>query len=493
MGAEQRTSRQYSESERRAAVALTTRVGPTAASRECGIPMGTLSFWTHVERQLAAGRARSGAAVAADGPGGSPSEPVQAPTGTVGGTQSEPRSAPPAVEAASPTPGTASAVPAAPTSSPAPAAEARPASATAATTAPSSPSSASGSRARVARKYTPSERARALERMAQVGVRRTARELRISPFALRDWRRKAQEHAAGKRTDNPLAGPDTDPAVERDRRILAEWKSHPGLGPTQVRNQLRRASFKVSVHTVRRVLEEHGYVAPKSARREVHDQSYEAVRPNQLWHLDFVNRHIHKQSIYVLLILDDFSRFIVGAAIWDAERAAAVLETFEGAVARHGKPEAVMSDGGSAFWSWRGVSQFTRFLEELDVDQIIAKKPQTNGKIEALNANIHKELFNPDRFFDLAETARRLAVWVEFYNLRRTNTALGGLLVPADRYFGRVDRVLAEIEAGRPADGTGEPLAVAARELDFLRVTSRGGQVEVFLMGAKLWPAPAGR
>lgn len=79
---------------------------------------------------------------------------------------------------------------------------------------------------------------------------------------------------------------------------------------------------------MRCLLEEHGYVTPRVRRKEGHDQRFEAVRPNQLWLLDFLHRHINKQKVYVLLILDDFSRFIVGGAIWDGELMSAVQETF---------------------------------------------------------------------------------------------------------------------------------------------------------------------
>jgi transposase InsO family protein len=224
-------------------------------------------------------------------------------------------------------------------------------------------------------------------------------------------------------------------------------------------------------------------VTPKTRRVETHDQRYEAVRPNHLWHLDFLHRHIHKQKVYVLLVLDDFSRFIVGGALWDGERVAAVTETFSAAVQRHGKPEKVMSDGGSAFYAWKGVAQFTRLLEEYEIDQFIATTPQVNGKLEVLNANVAKELFNQETFFDLGEAARRLAAWIHFYNFRRTHHALGGLLVPADRYFGRQDEVMAAIESGQRPDGLGEPLAVEHRELDLLRLTSCRGRLELSLLG----------
>jgi transposase InsO family protein len=236
------------------------------------------------------------------------------------------------------------------------------------------------------------------------------------------------------------------------------------------------------------VMEEHGYVTPKVKRVQAHDRRYEALRPNQMWHMDFLQRHIHKQKVSLLFLVDDFSRFIVGFGLWDEERVAAVLECFESVTSQHGRPESVMTDGGSAFWAWRGVSRFTRLLEEMGIDQIVAKQPQVNGKLEVLNANVQKELFNQERFFDLGETATRLRAWVSFYNFRRTHHALGGLLVPADRYFGRADEVLAHIEAGHAPDGIGEPVAISERQLDLVRVSSRAGKLELWMMGERLWP-----
>ena len=90
------------------------------------------------------------------------------------------------------------------------------------------------------------------------------------------------------------------------------------------------------------------------------------MRPNHRWHLDFVHRHIHRASTFSLLLLDDHSRFAVGHGVDDADRADLVIRTFEDAVARHGKPERVMSDRGAAFWAWRGISRFTALLEEME-------------------------------------------------------------------------------------------------------------------------------
>ena len=421
--------RSYSPEERARVISLAKEKGPQAAANKFSMPAGTVRTWLHLDK-------KKGSCLDKE------------PSSTV--------------------------IPAASAS---PQGETNPAS--------KSPPS---SKERVAKSYTPSERARALEMAARLGMTATSRSTGISRFTLYDWRRRVRLAASGKVSESPVSGPDEDLRRIREQRILAEWKKHPGLGPSQIRNQLRRQSVKASVHTVRRVMEENGYVLPKVRRDSTHDRTYESTRPNHLWHLDFFHRYVHKQEVFVLLIIDDYSRFIVGMSIWDAERGEAVLQTFEAAVNRYGRPETVMSDGGSSFYAWKGIARFTRFLEELGCDQIIAETPEVNGKIEVLNANVQKELFNQEMFFDLNQTLRRLESWVSFYNMRRTHHSLGGLLVPADRYFGRSDEVLAQIEAGRPPDAVGEPLPVAERLLDLLKVTTHKGLVSVTLMGQQVWP-----
>ncbi len=334
-----------------------------------------------------------------------------------------------------------------------------------------------------ARRYTPSEKARALELAASRGVSIASRELGISRFALYQWRREVAKAAKGE-GPSPTSGPSpSEIEAQRDREILAEWHKHAGLGPSQVRNQLRRRGIKVAVATVRRVMEDAGYRPPK-VKRDPHDGRYESVRPNHRWHLDFVHRHIHRASTFTLILIDDYARFVVGHGVDDAERSTMVIRTFEEAVARHGKPERVMHDRGAAFWSWRGISKFTALLEELGIDQEVATDKELNGKVEVFNANLHKELFDVQRFYDVAEMKRRLAAHLHFYNHGRTHHALGGLLVPADRYYGRADEVLARIEAGALRESD-EP-ELRERALELFKVVSRNGAPEVWLLGQRL-------
>ncbi len=341
---------------------------------------------------------------------------------------------------------------------------------------------------RVAKKYTPSQKAEVLEYADKHSVTEASKKFGMTRFSIYDWWRKVRLAAEGK-GPSPTSGPDPmDIEARRDKEILDEWHRHPGLGPSQIKNQLRRGGTKVAVHTVRRVMEDAGYRTPKVVRSE-HDERFEAVRPNHMWHLDFVQRYINRASTFTLILLDDHSRFVVGHGVDDAERADGVIETFEEATMRHGRPEMVLHDKGSAFWSWRGISRFTHLLTEMGIDQIATEK-HNNGKLEVFNANIQKELFDVHRFYDLAEMKRRLAAHLFWYNHRRTNHALGGLLVPADRYYGRAQEVIARIEAGATGDPQADPLDLQNRLLELFKVTSTDGRPEVWLMGQRILPAP---
>jgi transposase InsO family protein len=339
-------------------------------------------------------------------------------------------------------------------------------------------------RTRVARVYTPSQKAVILEDAAADGVTDAAEKHGVSRFSIYDWQRKVAKAAAGE-GPSPTSGPEPK-AIEakRDAEILDEWKKHPGLGPSQIVNQLARRNVRVSTHTARRVMEDAGYRPPK-VERQKHDRRYEAVRPNHLWHLDFVQRYIGKTSTFTLILIDDCSRFVVGHGVDDAERADMVIQSFEQAVDKHGRPERVMFDKGSAFWSWRGISRFTALLTEMGTDSIVAEHKEWNGKVEVFNANLHKELFDAHRFYDVAEMRRRLEAHLHWYNHARTHHALGGLLVPADRYYGRAAEVLARIEAGAGRE-LSDGVELRERCLELFKVTSRDGVPEVWLLGQRL-------
>jgi hypothetical protein len=89
------------------------------------------------------------------------------------------------------------------------------------------------------------------------------------------------------------------------------------------------------------------------------------------------------------------------------------------------------------------------------------------------------------RFYDVTEMKRRLESHLHWYNQARTHHSLGGLLVPADRYYGRVEEVMARIEAGAGRDAS-DLLDLRGRCIELFKVVSHGGVPEVWLLGQKL-------
>ena len=338
------------------------------------------------------------------------------------------------------------------------------------------------------KRYSPAQRREILAYAEEHSVKAAAEKFGATETTIYEWRRaikrRSEPAGEGENGDKPSERVIEDPKEERDRKILAMWRQHPGYGPSQVRNMLKRDGFKVSVGTVRDVMENHGYLPPSIRRKEPAGR-YEAARPRELYHLDFYHFHVHKQKQCVLFIEDDFSRFIAGWALVPVEAADPVIGCFEQSVQRYGRPEGVMSDRGSAFHSWRGLSRFEALLEEYEINYFLAKEAAVNGKVEALNASFQKECVEQIEFMDLSDAARGIGRWVEHYNHRRTHHGLGGLLVPADRFYGIAEQSLRRIEQGLGAQ-TAELSSPDGRALELFRVLSRAGKPEIWLMGEKV-------
>jgi len=334
------------------------------------------------------------------------------------------------------------------------------------------------------KRYSPALKLEILAYAHTNDVEAAADKYQVSRTTIYEWRRAAKRRGTTTGELPEVAADGEGTTADRDRRILAMWRQHPGYGPSQIRNMLKRSGFRVSVGTCRQVMESHGYLPPTLKRKE-HVGRYEADRPRELYHLDFYHFYVHKQKQCVLFIEDDFSRFIVGWALVASEQADPVIASFEASIRRYGRPEGVMSDRGSAFHSWKGLSRFEALLEEYEVNYYLAKEAAVNGKVEALNASFQKECVEQQEFMDLTDASRSIGRWVEHYNHRRTHHGLGGLLVPADRFYGVAEQTLKRIEQGLGAEHP-ELTNPDCRGLELFRVLSQGGKPQIWLMGHQI-------
>ena len=149
------------------------------------------------------------------------------------------------------------------------------------------------------KRYSPAVKQEILEFAENTGVTSAATKYDVTETTIYEWRKAAKRRGSTTGDFAAVQAEEEDSKVERDRRILAMWRQHPGYGPSQLRNMLKRSGFRVSVGTVRHVIEENGYLPPTLKRKERVGR-YEAGRPRELYHLDFYHFYIHKQKQCVL-------------------------------------------------------------------------------------------------------------------------------------------------------------------------------------------------
>jgi transposase InsO family protein len=197
-----------------------------------------------------------------------------------------------------------------------------------------------------------------------------------------------------------------------------------------------------------------------------------------------------------MLVLDDFSRFVVGFGLFTEATMSHAIITLRKAIKRYGKPESLLTDKGMQFYSWRTMGRFQKLLESLNIEHILARAhhPQTLGKVEALNKRIQNEMLVKKHFRSQLEVDENIRAWVYDYNHNRTHQGikdpeLGSVIVPADRYYGREEEVLAKVRArleGKkptPIDYTAD--IEHLNPFEILRVVETSGKLDIWFCGKR--------
>lgn len=289
-----------------------------------------------------------------------------------------------------------------------------------------------------------------LEKAQEIGIKEAAKIANVHYTTVYDWRNKLQalgrEAFLEHQPNRPGRG-EKEITPEQEEAILQVWQDNPGFGPGQVRSQLRRQGKTISIRSIRKVMLANGYESRQTKKDGAEPRRFEAGRPLELAQMDILELHINKARVYLLLLIDDYSRFILGYRLVEHTSADEVTTLVRDAMSRYGKMEELLTDRGFVFYSWRGINRFEKYLEHEGIDHTHASAhhPQTLGKVEALNKRIKNELFRQERFSTLEQASSALEQWVDHYNFKRPHQGIGGLLVPAERFHGQADKVLDQI------------------------------------------------
>jgi transposase InsO family protein len=346
-------------------------------------------------------------------------------------------------------------------------------------------------------RYSVGEKKKILKIADRVGIPKAVGQTGVSSWSIYRWRNERDLKA--KKSNTPEQSTPREvikpvriqvPAAVQ-KKVVGVWRHNPGFGPSQVPRQLRRVGVRCDTKTVRKILLAHGYTPPESRPpRPREDRRFEASRPLELVQMDVLQFYVHAQRVYLLLALDDHSRFITGFELLQRESMEAAMDVIEGSIRRYGKPEAVLTDRGAVFHTWSGIGRFDRLLESYGIDHVLAspEHPQTCGKVEAVNKAIQKELIRRVEFRNFLDAKEQIGRWVDEFNHQRTHQGIGGVLVPADRFYGRADRVLARIESAANGGRNGPvppelETADEDREISLFQIRLGGDTIELWLFG----------
>jgi transposase InsO family protein len=144
--------------------------------------------------------------------------------------------------------------------------------------------------------------------------------------------------------------------------------------------------------------------------------------PNHVWVGDVTEFPVGGRSVYLVLLMDAFSRKILGWALSTRNDTALALRALETALAT-GRPLIHHTDQGTPYGSKRYVER----LEAMGIRSSMAQrgKPEDNGKAERLNRTLKEEEIRLGEYRGLAEASQAIEEYVLKYNERRIHQALG--------------------------------------------------------------------
>ncbi|MFG6084322.1 IS3 family transposase [Paracoccus litorisediminis] len=290
---------------------------------------------------------------------------------------------------------------------------------------------------------------------SHLSVRRTLTKLGIAPTTFYRWYDRyvtGGPEGLENRPSRPSRVWNRIPDEMRGQ-IIEMALDEPELSPRELAVQFTDTkSYFVSEASVYRLLKAHDLITSPAhivikAGEEFRDKT---TAPNQMWQTDFTYLKIIGWGwFYLSTILDDYSRYIVSWKLCTDMKVADVTSTvgmaLDASSSGGSRPQQklrLLSDNGGAYIA----GDLADWLEERGVEQVHGAPghPQTQGKIERWHQTLKNRILL-ENYYLPGQLEEAIAAFVEHYNNHRYHESLGNL-TPADVYFGRGPKILAERE-----------------------------------------------
>jgi transposase InsO family protein len=296
--------------------------------------------------------------------------------------------------------------------------------------------------------------------------------LELSPRTVQRWRQDGTVKADGRKAGAQGRVPANKlTAAERNELLVAaNAPQFAHLPPSQIVPRLAdEGRYLASESSFYRVLREEKQLAHRGkAKAPTHSRPPElvATAPNQLWSWDitYLGTTVKGLYFYLYLIMDLFSRKIVGWEVFAEESAEHAATVFRKAYLREGVAGQLLrlhSDNGSPM---KGTTMLGT-LQRLGVVPSFSRPSVSNDNPypEALFKTVKYHPSFPDKPFDTLQEARQWTVGFErWYNEEHRHSALK-FITPGQRHRGEDHELLrhrralyAAAKASRPERWSGD-------------------------------------
>jgi transposase len=145
----------------------------------------------------------------------------------------------------------------------------------------------------------------------------------------------------------------TLPVANQVRKL----QQNPELGEWRIHAALLQFGINVSPRTCGRILASnralYGLNKPQRSSTSKREMPYKAAKRHEFWSIDirYIEHHrlANRKPVYVISILENYSRALLASALSPTQDLLAVLVVVFDALRKCGSPEAIVSDGGAVF------------------------------------------------------------------------------------------------------------------------------------------------
>lgn len=228
-------------------------------------------------------------------------------------------------------------------------------------------------------------------------------------------------------------------AGDKDLKVMEEldrlYLEDPTRGTRRMAKELRKIGYQVGRCHVRTLMQtmrlKTVYCRPRTTVIDPAKYKYPyllrnlpIVKPNQVWALDISYIPMPRGFMYMVAIMDLYSRYIVGWSLSNTMEAQWVVDTLTVAIGKYGKPGIINSDQGSQFTSDEYVD-YVKSLKTVKISMDGKGRATDNAFIERFFRTIKYEkiyLEHPETGNELHQVCSQ---FIHYYNERRDHSSIG--------------------------------------------------------------------